>query len=202
MSANGNEESTGEICHSYFLVVNAITLYSCTIKLQYILLGDYWECVRPARLPVLTRVTSSVLPGNSYELRPPWEQHLRHVPHRVRNGYDTVNVLPLMSSVMWVIPLALACQSDWSILGYGTAWISSHCCERTVIWQLICPVPQFHVLLVTAVITWTHAPCHWFPCSIVVSSKFFAFITVLHGIQAKFWSGNLIAIQCTKFPEF
>jgi len=36
------------------LVVNAITPSSCTIKLQYILLGDYGECVRPARLPVLT----------------------------------------------------------------------------------------------------------------------------------------------------
>ena len=24
----------------------------------------------------------------SYELRPPWEQHLRYVPHRVRNGYN------------------------------------------------------------------------------------------------------------------
>jgi hypothetical protein len=27
--------------------------------------------------------------NQSYELRPPWEQHLRHVPHRVRNGYNT-----------------------------------------------------------------------------------------------------------------
>ena len=25
----------------------------------------------------------------SYELCPPWEQHLRYVPHRVRNGYNT-----------------------------------------------------------------------------------------------------------------
>ena len=41
MSANGNEESTGENCHLYILVVNAIILYSCTIKLPYILLGDY-----------------------------------------------------------------------------------------------------------------------------------------------------------------
>ena len=77
VSANRNEESTGENCHWYMSVVNAITLYSCTIKLQYILLGDYWECVRPARLPILTRAPSS------------WEQHLRYVPHRVRNGYNT-----------------------------------------------------------------------------------------------------------------
>jgi len=41
VSTNGNEESTGENCHLYILVVNAITPYSCTIKLQYILLGDY-----------------------------------------------------------------------------------------------------------------------------------------------------------------
>ena len=26
--------------------------------------------------------------NQSYELRPPWEQHLRSVPHRVRNGYN------------------------------------------------------------------------------------------------------------------
>ena len=27
--------------------------------------------------------------NQSYELRPPCEQHLRYVPHRVRNGYNT-----------------------------------------------------------------------------------------------------------------
>ena len=27
--------------------------------------------------------------NQSYELRPPWEQHLRYFPHRVRNGYNT-----------------------------------------------------------------------------------------------------------------
>jgi len=26
--------------------------------------------------------------NHSYKLRPPWEQHLRYVPHRVRNGYN------------------------------------------------------------------------------------------------------------------
>jgi len=35
VSANANEVSTGENCHWYISVVNAITLYSCTIKLQY-----------------------------------------------------------------------------------------------------------------------------------------------------------------------
>ena len=28
--------------------------------------------------------------NQSYVLRPPWEQHLRYVPHRVRNGYNKV----------------------------------------------------------------------------------------------------------------
>jgi len=27
--------------------------------------------------------------NQGYELRPPWEQHLRYVPHRVRNGYNS-----------------------------------------------------------------------------------------------------------------
>jgi len=67
VSANSNEEFTGENGHCYILVVNAITPYSCTIKLQYILLGDYRVCVRPARLPVLTRVTSSLLIGNNIQ---------------------------------------------------------------------------------------------------------------------------------------
>ena len=67
VSANGNEESAGKNCHRYILVVNAITPYSCTIKLQYTLLGDYWVCVRPARLPVLTWVPSSVPPGNNIQ---------------------------------------------------------------------------------------------------------------------------------------
>jgi len=65
VNVNSKEKSTGENCHWNNSVVNAITPYSCTIKLQYILLGDYWECVWPAWLPVLTRVTSSVLPGNN-----------------------------------------------------------------------------------------------------------------------------------------
>ena len=79
MTAKGNEESTGENCHLYISVVNAITLHSCTIKLQYSawgLLKAYAACPTP-RL------------NQSYELRPPWEQHLRYVPHRVRNGYNT-----------------------------------------------------------------------------------------------------------------
>ena len=30
--------------------------------------------------------------NQSYELRPPWGQNLRYVPHRVRNGYGTAQV--------------------------------------------------------------------------------------------------------------
>jgi len=64
---NGNEEPAGDICHQYSSVVTAIIPYSRTTKLQYTLLGDYWECVRPARLPVLTWVPSSVPPGNNIQ---------------------------------------------------------------------------------------------------------------------------------------
>ena len=54
VSVNGNEDPAGEICHQYSSAVTAIIPQLRTIKLQYTLLGDYWECVRPARLPVLT----------------------------------------------------------------------------------------------------------------------------------------------------
>jgi len=67
VSVNSNEEPAGEICHQYSSVVTAIIPYSCTVKFQYTLLGDYWECVRPARLSVLTWVPSSVPPGNNIQ---------------------------------------------------------------------------------------------------------------------------------------
>jgi len=54
-------------CHQYSSVVTAIIPYSRTVTLQYTLLGDYWECVRPARLPVLTWVPSYVPPGNNIQ---------------------------------------------------------------------------------------------------------------------------------------
>jgi len=82
VSANGNEESTGENCHCYISVVNTITPYSCTIKLQYILLRDYCVCVCVCAACPTHRL------NQSYELRPPWVQHLRYVPHRVRDGYN------------------------------------------------------------------------------------------------------------------
>ena len=40
--------------------------------------------------------------NQSYVLRPPWEQHLRYVPHRVRNGYNrryvVVFLIPCLDS--------------------------------------------------------------------------------------------------------
>ena len=77
MSANGNKESTGEICHSYILVVNAIALLLHNKTPIYSAWGLLRVC---AACPTLRL-------NQSYELRPPWEQHLRYVPHRVRNGY-------------------------------------------------------------------------------------------------------------------
>ena len=82
VSANGNEESTGENCNLYILVENTITPYSCTIKLQYIL---------PWRLLTVCAACPTPRLNQSYELRAPWEQHLRYVPHRVRNGYNSVH---------------------------------------------------------------------------------------------------------------
>jgi len=79
VSANGNEEFTGENCHSYISVVNAITLYSCTIKLP---IYSSWGLLRVCAACPTPRL------NQSYELRPPWEQYLRYVPHRVCNGYN------------------------------------------------------------------------------------------------------------------
>jgi len=80
VSANSNEESTGENCHWYISVVNAITLYSCTIKLP---IYSAWGLLRVCAACPTPRL------NQSYELRPPWEQHLRYVLHRVHNGYNT-----------------------------------------------------------------------------------------------------------------
>jgi len=67
MSVNGNEEPAGEICHQYSSVLTAVIPQLHTTKLQYTLLGDYWEFVRPAQLPVLTWVPSFVPPGNNIQ---------------------------------------------------------------------------------------------------------------------------------------
>jgi len=79
VSVNGNEEPAGENCHQYSSVVTAIVPHLRTIKLQYGVLGDYWECVWPALLPVLTWVPSSIPPGTISKIRssrgPHWVQH-------------------------------------------------------------------------------------------------------------------------------
>ena len=54
VSVNGKEETRWRDLFQYSSVVTAIIPKLCTIKLQYTRLGDYWECVRPAWLPVLT----------------------------------------------------------------------------------------------------------------------------------------------------
>ena len=81
VNTNRNDESTGENCHSYSSVVNAITLYSCIIKLP---IYSAWGLLRVCAACPTPRL------NQSYELCPPWEQHLRHLPYRVRNGYNTL----------------------------------------------------------------------------------------------------------------
>jgi len=38
--------------------------------------------------------------NQSYELHPPWEQHLRYVPHRIRNRYNTWTVI-ILTTLLW-----------------------------------------------------------------------------------------------------
>ena len=67
VSVTDNEEPAGENCHHYSSVVTAIIPYLYIIKLQHALLGDYWVCVQPAWLPVLTWIPSSIPPGNNIQ---------------------------------------------------------------------------------------------------------------------------------------
>ena len=60
---------TGENFHQCSSVVTAFIPYLHTVKLQYTLLGDYWECVQPAWLPILTWVPSSIPPGTISKIR-------------------------------------------------------------------------------------------------------------------------------------
>ena len=69
----------GEICHQYSSVVTASYSLITHNKLQHALLGDYWECVRPAQLPVLTWVPSSVPLGTTSKTRsPPGPRRIQH----------------------------------------------------------------------------------------------------------------------------
>jgi hypothetical protein len=85
---NGNEETAGENCHQHSSVVTAIILWLRTIKLQYTGLGDYWECVRPARIPVLTWVLSSVPPGTISKMA--WNVRRRQIIDYARRGAGSV----------------------------------------------------------------------------------------------------------------
>jgi hypothetical protein len=77
VSANGNEESTGENfsckCNYSILLHNKTPIYSA------------WGLLRVCAACPTPRL------NQSYELLPPWEQHLRYVPHRVCNGYNTLH---------------------------------------------------------------------------------------------------------------
>ena len=81
MSVNGNEEPTGEICHQYSSVVTAIipSLHNKTP------VHSTWRLLRVRAACPTPRL------NQSYELRPSWEHHLRYVPHRVRNGYNSTD---------------------------------------------------------------------------------------------------------------
>jgi len=82
---NGNEEPACEICHQYSSVVTAIIPYLRTIKLQYTVLWDYWVCVRPAWLSVLTWVLSSVPLGTTSKIPSP--PGLRRIQQITSNKY-------------------------------------------------------------------------------------------------------------------
>ena len=101
VSVNGNEEPAVEICHQYSSVVTAIIPFSRTIKLQYTLLGDYWECVRPARLPVLTWVPSTVPPGNNIQ-----DTFL------IRSATDTTDQMLVGVDTM-KIEACFVCRKNW-----------------------------------------------------------------------------------------
>jgi len=96
VSANGNEGSTGENCHIHF---------SCKCSYSTFLhnktpIYSTWGLLRVCATCPTPRL------NQSYELRPLWEQHLRYVPHRVRNGYNKkINtILGLHSTDMTVLP--------------------------------------------------------------------------------------------------
>ena len=84
VSANSNEESTDENCHLYILVLNAVTPYPYTNKTP---IYSTWGLLSVCAACPTPRL------NQSYELLPPREQHLRYVPHRVRNGCNTCGLV-------------------------------------------------------------------------------------------------------------
>ena len=81
MSVNGNEESTGENCHTFVIHFSCKCNYSILLHNKTPIYSAWG----------LLRVCVACPPPHlkqSYKLRPPWEQHLRYVPHWARNGYN------------------------------------------------------------------------------------------------------------------
>ena len=64
--------------------------------------------------------------NQSYELRPPWEQHLRYVPHRVRNGYNKTYVVNCCS-----------CLSRISDNRMAHNWLFGMILFSAVTWQFV-----------------------------------------------------------------
>jgi len=108
VSVNGNEEPTGEICHQYRLGVTAIIPILRTIKLQYTLLGDYWECVLPAWLPVSTWVLSSIPLGTLSKIRSSSGPRRLQQFHRTHNRCTQIYMPKLYSCCVTCI----ACISE------------------------------------------------------------------------------------------
>ena len=118
MSANGNEESTGEICHSYISVVNAITLYSWTIKLP---IYSAWGLLRVCAAWPTPRL------DQSYELRPPWE-HLTTTsgPQRIQHFCTSVCSWVPVSTICHVFPLYFPpSNKDEEGSNYKSSWMPS-----------------------------------------------------------------------------
>jgi len=79
ISVNVRDSRSRELNSVQFICINIISLLMPN-KFLHTLRGDYWECVRPAQLPVLTEVrTPSLL-----------EQYPRYVPHWDRAGYNRI----------------------------------------------------------------------------------------------------------------
>ena len=73
--------------------------------------------------------------NQSYELRPPWEQqHLRYVPHRVRNGYNSVNMATLRYHYVMMLPALTALRNLQPTTAMpALSRTSGHCAIKAVL---------------------------------------------------------------------
>ena len=128
VSVNGNDGPAGEICHQHSSAVTPIIHQLHTIKLQHTLLGDYWQCVRPVRLPVFIWVPSSVPLGTTSKIRsPPGPQQIRQTCNGVSLACSVVpyhwhcHLHPwhalcctcLAAGAIWVIIQAILASPKW-----------------------------------------------------------------------------------------